>query len=73
MAQLDNMAEGGKQQRVNTPPWMTDFVSSDCFPDPLGRFGVDNRTGFPGLVWSGKQRRSRGSEADRRQGIRGIR
>ncbi|CAD6580212.1 MAG: hypothetical protein TREMPRED_002690 [Tremellales sp. Tagirdzhanova-0007] len=32
MAQLDNMAEGGKQQRVNTPPWMTDFG----FPDWYG-------------------------------------
>jgi glycerol 2-dehydrogenase (NADP+) len=28
MAKLDGMAEGGKQRRVNTPPWMTDFVGS---------------------------------------------
>ncbi len=26
MKTLNSMAEGGKQQRVNTPPWNTDFV-----------------------------------------------
>ena len=51
MAALDTMAEGGKQQRVNTPPWNTDFVG--C-ANRNRKLLTNQYTGLPGLVWAWK-------------------
>jgi hypothetical protein len=70
---LDNLAKDGKQRRVNSPPWGTDFVClilvhSSQYLSPLEAHSL-TLTGFPRLVRPRQRQRPRGCPTAGWQGL----